>query len=216
MKAKKISTMVDAQQWTPGQKIDGVVESYDDSGHHSDGYATCTTIYGRVRVRPGDWVITDSDGNMRVVSNEIFLKEYEEVPLDKWEDIDGFLRSQSHEFKVMGTSLDNPREYSIKKLLETFVTAFVMPYTKDQKVECRVFETEDKIAAFVVDRSHKGRNWLIYSNEHGAWWKPDSRGYTRSIDEAGRYTEEEARDICNEAGLNNEGIPQEVMVEAPR
>lgn len=33
-------------------------------------------------------------------------------------------------------------------------------------------------------------------SEHICWWKPDSRGYTICIDKAGRYSEEEARKIC--------------------
>ena len=33
-------------------------------------------------------------------------------------------------------------------------------------------------------------------SEHIIWWNPDSRGYTYCIDKAGRYDEEEARQIC--------------------
>ncbi len=40
-----------------------------------------------------------------------------------------------------------------------------------------------------VEHTHK-------EHEHVTWWKPDSRGYTICIDKAGRYSEEEARDIC--------------------
>lgn len=32
--------------------------------------------------------------------------------------------------------------------------------------------------------------------EHITWWNPDSRGYTYCIDKAGRYDENEARQIC--------------------
>lgn len=42
-------------------------------------------------------------------------------------------------------------------------------------------------------------NWVIWSEEHGAWWAPGGDGYTRSLNEAGRYTEELARRICHEA-----------------
>lgn len=34
------------------------------------------------------------------------------------------------------------------------------------------------------------------SHEHVTWWKPESRGYTFCIDKAGRYSEDEARSIC--------------------
>jgi len=41
--------------------------------------------------------------------------------------------------------------------------------------------------------------YLIWSHEHGAWWGPDRCGYVASIGQAGRYTEDEAVDICTNA-----------------
>ena len=41
--------------------------------------------------------------------------------------------------------------------------------------------------------------FLIWSEEHGAWWRPGRAGYTRSIREAGRYSLEEAGDIVKKA-----------------
>jgi hypothetical protein len=29
--------------------------------------------------------------------------------------------------------------------------------------------------------------WLVWSNEHQAWWRPAYAGYTAAIEEAGRY-----------------------------
>ena len=43
------------------------------------------------------------------------------------------------------------------------------------------------------------RRWLIWSEEHGAWWRPGHAGYTRSMREAGRYGLEEAVAIIKEA-----------------
>lgn len=43
--------------------------------------------------------------------------------------------------------------------------------------------------------------WLVWSNEHGAWWGPNHVGYTRVIDTAGRYDQAEAEAICGEAGV---------------
>jgi hypothetical protein len=48
-----------------------------------------------------------------------------------------------------------------------------------------------------------GDEWLILCHEHGdgavcLWWRPNGAGYTTRLDEAGRYTEAEARSI--EAG----------------
>ncbi len=39
-------------------------------------------------------------------------------------------------------------------------------------------------------------SWLVWSNEHRLWWCADRRGYTRFIENAGRYTLEEATQIC--------------------
>ncbi len=36
------------------------------------------------------------------------------------------------------------------------------------------------------------RDWLVYSNEHQAWWRANACGYTTDILQAGRYTKEEA------------------------
>jgi len=41
-----------------------------------------------------------------------------------------------------------------------------------------------------------GDNYLIWSNYHGAWWKPDRAGYTPSLDQAGRYSREQAIEQC--------------------
>lgn len=41
--------------------------------------------------------------------------------------------------------------------------------------------------------------YLIWSEEHGAWWRPGSAGYTTSMAKAGRYTEDKARAIVNSA-----------------
>ena len=42
--------------------------------------------------------------------------------------------------------------------------------------------------------------YLIYSRKHShgevMWWRPESRGYTRDVNSAGRYTLEEVRAIC--------------------
>ena len=44
--------------------------------------------------------------------------------------------------------------------------------------------------------------YLIWSNEHNAWWCPNSRGYTQFIELAGIYTIEEATKICNDANYD--------------
>lgn len=41
--------------------------------------------------------------------------------------------------------------------------------------------------------------WVIWSEEHGAWWAPGEQGYTRFLTSAGRYTRAEAFRICADA-----------------
>lgn len=41
--------------------------------------------------------------------------------------------------------------------------------------------------------------YLIWSNEHGAWWGPGRCGYVRRLAEAGRYSRDEALTICAHA-----------------
>jgi len=56
--------------------------------------------------------------------------------------------------------------------------------------------------------------YLIESMEHQfgdyrCWWGPNSCGYTQNLYEAGRYTEAEAREICEKAGPMNERMWKE-------
>lgn len=41
--------------------------------------------------------------------------------------------------------------------------------------------------------------WVVWSEQHGAWWAPV--GYTRSLRKAGRYGREEAMDIVARANV---------------
>lgn len=42
-------------------------------------------------------------------------------------------------------------------------------------------------------------DYLIWSNEHGAWWGPGYSGYGQRIENAGRYSRLEAIEICSQA-----------------
>lgn len=44
--------------------------------------------------------------------------------------------------------------------------------------------------------------FLIWSNQHGRWWRPDERGYTPFIEEAGPYSRPDAERIVAKATLN--------------
>jgi hypothetical protein len=55
--------------------------------------------------------------------------------------------------------------------------------------------------------------YMIWSNEHGAWWRPNERGYTTLLHEAGSYTFEEMRKIVDKANVAiGLGYPNEVAL----
>jgi len=60
-------------------------------------------------------------------------------------------------------------------------------------------------------------SWLIWSNKHDAWWNPDRNGYTPHVDRAGRYSLDEAAEICNKANLFRRETeePNETMLPEP-
>lgn len=55
-----------------------------------------------------------------------------------------------------------------------------------------------------------GQQFLIWSEEHGAWWRPNRCGYTTSMKRAGRYDGLSAEDIVRNA--NGGGTFCEVKV----
>ena len=67
-------------------------------------------------------------------------------------------------------------------------------------------------------QSSNQKVWLIWSNEHNAWWGPAERGYVRDIRSAGLYTFERAAEICDCANIAVEPdeAPKETMLRQPR
>lgn len=58
--------------------------------------------------------------------------------------------------------------------------------------------------------------WLIVSWEHNAFWRPFERGYTKRVEEAGRYSFLRACEIVARANIARQpDSPHEVMVLAP-
>lgn len=45
----------------------------------------------------------------------------------------------------------------------------------------------------------KSATYVIWSNEHSAWWGADMCGYRASLSSAGRYSREDALGICTGA-----------------
>lgn len=58
------------------------------------------------------------------------------------------------------------------------------------------------------------QKFLLWSNEHQAWWKPNSNGYTKSRKAAGQYSVEEAFEIVKkEIRLQpDKDVPYETLV----
>ena len=56
-------------------------------------------------------------------------------------------------------------------------------------------------------------NYVIWSYEHQAWWKPASRGYTTELIEAGWYTAEEAGQIVMDSVMVEEIAMLETLAE---
>ena len=62
--------------------------------------------------------------------------------------------------------------------------------------------------------SNEPEKYLVWSNEHKAWWGPDHCGYTPDVTYAGRYTQDEAIKICNGANYTwgNNSNPDELPI----
>ena len=57
-----------------------------------------------------------------------------------------------------------------------------------------------------------GHQWLIWSNEHCGWWRPNHAGYCYERKDAGRYSFEEACQIVKNANYALAREPNEAMV----
>lgn len=57
--------------------------------------------------------------------------------------------------------------------------------------------------------------YLIWSNQHKAWWRPNSQGYTVHLDAAGRYARDEAIAIARgsrDGWTDRTRIPSEIAI----
>lgn len=66
-----------------------------------------------------------------------------------------------------------------------------------------------------VPAAADGEKYLVWSNEHSAWWGPECRGYTRIIANAGRYDRAKALSIAGtrDGGWHvRKGNPDEIAI----
>lgn len=56
-------------------------------------------------------------------------------------------------------------------------------------------------------------SYLIWSNEHGGWWRPYEHGNTKDILEASHYPRETALRVCRDARFGSrDGVPKELPI----
>lgn len=65
-----------------------------------------------------------------------------------------------------------------------------------------------------VWNQRRGNQYLIWSNEHQAWWRQNSAGYTMLVEDAGRYSRDEALKIASDArnGWRAGQAPPEIAI----
>lgn len=89
--------------------------------------------------------------------------------------------------------------------------------TLAERTVLKIFEVAAKALASLSlppVRDEAGE-YLIWSNEHRAWWRPKSQGYTVKTKAAGRYSRAEALSICRARdGWDPSRAPDEVPVLA--
>jgi hypothetical protein len=81
-------------------------------------------------------------------------------------------------------------------------------------------EADPSREAQIAERLNKPA-WLLWSNDHRAWHRPDACGYTQVLKDAGRFTLERALKVCRAndyragSSLDPDCYPAEMMYPAP-
>lgn len=76
----------------------------------------------------------------------------------------------------------------------------------------KVSKTPSIASAVPVANGLEEEKFLIWSIEHGAWWREGSNGYTKRRAWAGEYTLEQAHEICYGANQHSGEKPHEAMI----
>lgn len=131
-------------------------------------------------------------------------------------------------FEELRSALANPRPALDRAVLTDLCAAMEYWAGCDEGVKPDVATSEIMSAggAWPANAYGKGRAaiaattinqppaYLVWSNEHRAWWGADQRGYTRVIERAGRYARDEAYAIAAKrgGGWQAESIPYEIAL----
>lgn len=81
-------------------------------------------------------------------------------------------------------------------------------------MECINVKSLPRLKRAIIEE-HEKRNggvWIIWSEEHRAWWAPNHRGYVKNRNKAGRYSFEDATKIVSGANIGLKDVPNEAMV----
>lgn len=76
MQYRKKPVVIDAEQWFPGRKIDGV-EEFETGDPITEIAARVVTLEGAMVAMPGDWIITGVKGEKYPCKPDIFELTYE-------------------------------------------------------------------------------------------------------------------------------------------
>lgn len=75
-KFQKKPVVVEAEQWFPGRRIDGV-EERPANGSRAKTVGVVKTLEGEMIAQPGDWIITGVKGEKYPCKDDIFRQTYE-------------------------------------------------------------------------------------------------------------------------------------------
>ena len=79
MKFRKKPIVIEAEQWFPGKEIAGVFTRCKNLDINMEIGPCIDTLKGRMKVSPGDWIITGINGEQYACKPDIFEKTYEPV-----------------------------------------------------------------------------------------------------------------------------------------
>lgn len=74
---------------------------------------------------------------------------------------------------------------------------------------------EELMDAAIIELAKPQRVWLIWDFERGMWWKNGGNGYTKNVDQAGRYTAEECEKWLHSGNFNRDGMKDDAERDKP-